>query len=55
VSSEKIRRELGFVPRRSIGQAVADLNQGFKDGRLPDAMTSSRYYNIRVMQEARLK
>ena len=55
VSSEKIRRELGFAPRRSIGQAVADLNQGFKDGRLPDAMTSSRYYNIRVMQEARLK
>ena len=55
VSSEKIRRELGFVPRRSIGQAVADLNQGFNDGRLPDAMTSSRYYNIRVMQEARLK
>ena len=55
VSSEKIRRELGFVPRRSIGQAVADLNQGFKDGRLPDAMSSSRYYNIRVMQEARLK
>src|SRR5712671_1262054 len=38
-----------------IGLAVADLNQGFKDGRLPDAMTSSRYYNIRVMQEARLK
>ena len=55
VSSEKIRRELGFVPRRSIGQAVADLNQGFKDGRLPDAMSSSRYYHIRVMQEARLK
>ncbi len=55
VSSAKIRRELGFAPRRSIGQAVADLNQGFKDGRLPDAMTSSRYYNIRVMQEARLK
>jgi nucleoside-diphosphate-sugar epimerase len=55
VSSEKIRREFGFVPRRTIAQAVSDLNDGFKDGRLPDAMSSSRYYNIRVMQEARLK
>jgi nucleoside-diphosphate-sugar epimerase len=55
VSSEKIRREFGFIPRHSIAEAVSDLNDGFKDGRLPDAMTSSRYYNIRVMQEARLK
>jgi nucleoside-diphosphate-sugar epimerase len=55
VSSERIRREFGFVPRRTIAEAVADLDQGFKDGRLPDPMTNSRYYNIRVMQEARLK
>jgi len=55
VSSERIRREFGFVPQRTIGQAVADLNGAFADGRLPDAMTDSRYYNIRVMQEARLR
>jgi nucleoside-diphosphate-sugar epimerase len=55
VSSERIRREFGFVPRHTIADAVADLDRGFKDGRLPDPMTSPRYYNIRVMQEARLK
>jgi nucleoside-diphosphate-sugar epimerase len=55
VSSELIRRELGFVPQHAISEAVADLTEGFRDGRLPDAMTDSRYYNIRVMQEARLK
>jgi nucleoside-diphosphate-sugar epimerase len=55
VSSEKIRREFGFVPQHTIGKAVADLKAAFGDGRLPDAMTDSRYYNIRVMQEARLK
>ena len=55
VSSEKIRREFGFVPTHTIGRAVADLKGAFVDGRLPDAMTDSRYYNIRVMQEARLK
>ena len=55
VSSERIHREFGFVPRGTIAQAVSDLNLAFKDGRLPDAMTSSRYYNIKVMQEAGLK
>jgi nucleoside-diphosphate-sugar epimerase len=55
VSSERIRREFGFVPRHTISEAVADLDRGFKDGRLPDPMTSSRYYNLRVMQETRLK
>jgi nucleoside-diphosphate-sugar epimerase len=55
VSSERIRREFGFVARHTIAEAVADLDRGFKDGRLPDPMNNSRYYNIRVMQEARLK
>ena len=55
VSSERIRREFGFVPKRTIGQAVSDLNAAFKGGRLPNPMTDSRYYNIRVMQEARLR
>jgi len=33
VSSERIRREFGFIPRHSIGvTSVADLNQAFKDG-----------------------
>src|SRR5947207_535706 len=50
VSSEKIRREFGFVPRHTIGNAVGDLNTAFKTGLLPDPMTDSRYYNIRVMQ-----
>ncbi len=55
VSSERIRREFGFAPQRTVAEAVSDLDAGFKDGRLPDAMNSARYYNIRVMQEARLK
>src|SRR5205823_11666121 len=34
VSSERIRREFGFMPKRTIGQAVSDLNIAFEDGRL---------------------
>jgi nucleoside-diphosphate-sugar epimerase len=50
ISSEKIRRELGFQPARALEDAVADLCAAFRAGRVPDAMTGDRYYNIRTMQ-----
>jgi len=54
ISSEKIRRELGFVPKRSIKDAVHDLVQAFADGRIPDPMKDVRYYNVRRVQEVGL-
>ena len=50
VSSEKIRRELGFAPRHTVEDAVRDLVAAFEAGKLPDSMTDPRYYNIRQMQ-----
>jgi nucleoside-diphosphate-sugar epimerase len=55
VSSEKIARELGFVPKHTIEDAVRDLVDAFKGHKLTDSMTASRYYNIRVMREVDLK
>ncbi|HEX2113393.1 MAG TPA: NAD-dependent epimerase/dehydratase family protein [Alphaproteobacteria bacterium] len=55
VSSEKIRRELGFVPKRTIGDAVKGLKAAFAAGKIPNAMTDSMYYNIKRMQEVRLR
>ena len=54
ISSEKIRRELGFVPRRSIEDAVRDLLAAFQAGKLPNPMTDVHYYNIRAMQTLKL-
>ncbi len=54
VSSERIRKELGFVAKRSVEDAVRDLRDAFLDGRIPDAMTDDRYYNIRRMQRLNL-
>ena len=51
VSSEKIRRELGFVPRHSIDDAVASLVAAFKTGQVPEPMSRPCYYNIKTMQE----
>ena len=54
INSEKIRRELGFVPRRTIEDAVQDLVAAFGAGRIPDPMTDHRYYNIKTMQALQL-
>lgn len=54
ISSDKISHELGFVARRTIEDAVSDLCKAFKDGKLPESMTHSRYFNIKKMQEVDL-
>jgi nucleoside-diphosphate-sugar epimerase len=50
ISSEAIRRDLGFAPQRSIEDAARDLVWAFKAGLVPDAMNNDRYYNIKRMQ-----
>ncbi|HEV8014452.1 MAG TPA: SDR family oxidoreductase [Stellaceae bacterium] len=55
VSSQKIRRELGFVPRHSVEDAIAGLKRAFDGGLVPNAMTDDRYYNIKRMQAHRLR
>ena len=55
VSSEKIKRELGFVARHSVEDAVRDLAAAFYAGKIPNSMTDIRYYNIKTMQSLNLK
>jgi nucleoside-diphosphate-sugar epimerase len=55
ISSEKIKRELGFVPKRTIENAVDDLVAAFGAGKIPNSMTDMRYYNIKTMQALKLK
>ena len=55
VSSEKIKRELGFVPQHTIEDAVRDLVAAFQAGKIPNPMTDIRYYNIKMMQALSLK
>src|SRR2546423_1496544 len=55
ISSEKIRQELGFVPKHTIEDAIRDLTKAFQRGLIPDPMTNHRYYNIRTMQALNLK
>jgi len=51
ICSDKIREELGFVPKRTIEQAVHDLVDAFEQNRLPNSMSDPRYSNIKAMQQ----
>jgi nucleoside-diphosphate-sugar epimerase len=50
INSDKIKRVLGYVPKRTIEDAVRDLCQAFKAGKLPDSLTDDRYFNVRTMK-----
>ncbi len=50
INSDKIKRILGFVPKRSIEDAVRDLCHAFKRGDLPGSMDNDWYYNVRTMK-----
>lgn len=55
ISSEKIARVLGWKPRRTVEDAVVDLCRAFAAGKVPNALTETRYYNVKTVQAARLQ
>ena len=55
VSSEKIRRDIGFVAGRTVKDAIVDLKAAFLAGKVPNSMIDDRYYNIKRMQALKLR
>ena len=52
VNADKIAKILGFTPRTTtVSDAAGDLCWAFDRGLVPDAMTDSRYINVRRMKE----
>ncbi len=49
VSSEKIRRELGWAPRYTVPDAVRELITAFKAAKVPNSLSDPRYFNIKTM------
>lgn len=54
VSSERIKKELGFSAQHTVSDAIIDLKKAFDSGKVPNAATDDRYYNIKRMQGLRL-
>lgn len=50
ISSERIHRDLGFIPEHTIEDAVADLCAAFEAGKIPRSMEDDVYFNVKRMQ-----
>jgi len=50
INSDKITRMLGFKPKHGIEDAVRDLCQAFREGKLPHSMTDERYFNVKTLK-----
>ncbi len=55
ISSEKIRNELGFVPKKNIKDAVKDLKNAFESKVLQNTLENEIYFNIKRMKTLNLK
>ena len=55
VSSRKIQETLGYVPKRTIEDAVRDMCAAFRAGKLPDSLTDGRYINVKTVQALALQ
>jgi nucleoside-diphosphate-sugar epimerase len=51
VNSDKVRRVLGFEPKRSIEDAVRDLARAFRNHLLENSFENDAYYNVRTMKK----
>lgn len=50
VNGDKIRRELGFVPRHTVEDAVRSVEQAFQTEHFENPLGADRYHNVRTMQ-----
>jgi len=55
ISSQKIKDVLGFETQYTIKDAVMDLKNAFKEGKLPNSLTDEKYFNIKRMNNIQLK
>lgn len=51
VNSDKVKRVLGFVPKRNIEDAVRDLTRAFRNHLLEKSFDEDWYYNVRTMKK----
>lgn len=49
LNSEKARK-IGIYPHSTVNHAIQDLVTAFQLGRVPDALTDPRYYNVKQLQ-----
>jgi nucleoside-diphosphate-sugar epimerase len=51
VCSRKIAVRLGFVPQRTVEDAIRGLCRAFKAGKVPNSLDDDRYVNVRTVKK----
>lgn len=54
VCSNKIKKVLGWEPKRTLEDAVVGLCEAFRAGKIPNSMTDNRYFNVKSVQASQL-
>lgn len=55
ISSDLIKKEIGFEPKHSIEDAVRDLKNAFENGLIMNSFENEKYFNVKLMQNINLK
>lgn len=55
ISSDLIKKEIGFEPKHSIEDAVRDLKNAFENGLIKNSFKNEKYFNVKLMQNINLK
>ena len=55
ISSEKIKKQLNFIPKFSVEDAVYDLCSAFKKDLIPNSFDNDNYFNVRTMKKMKIK
>jgi nucleoside-diphosphate-sugar epimerase len=55
ICSDKISRELNFIPKKNVLDAITDLENAFKKGLLPDSLEDPKYFNVKLMNKVNLR
>lgn len=55
INADRVKERLGFEPKYTIEDAVQSLAAIYRSGGLQDPMTNPLYYNIKRMQEVKMK
>ena len=55
INSDKIKKFLNFVPKRSVENAVKDLCEAFRKNLIKDSFTNDFYYNVERLKNIKAK
>ena len=55
INSDKIKKILGFQPKKTIAMAIKDLCNAFKEGKIVNSFEDDFYFNLSRLKKIKAK